>query len=113
MWEISQGNPTTEIAHFERMGLDGLSLNSLIFTREQSIRGREGNNLLMHAHHHTLAYSLFFLPDSSVIYFLIFHYFPYLFFSRACLPTFPCLLCTTKTLFILPPVLGFFYCFIP
>ena len=64
MWAISRGNPTTKIAHFERMGLDGLSSNSLIFTREQAIRRREGNSL---SHHHTLAHSLFFLSDSFPI----------------------------------------------
>ena len=40
MWAISQGNPATEIAHFERMGLDGLFSNPLILAREQTI-GRE------------------------------------------------------------------------
>ena len=34
MWTISQGSPAIEIAHFERMGLDGLFSNSLILTRE-------------------------------------------------------------------------------
>ena len=34
MWAISLGHPTTEIAHFERMGLDGFSSNSLILPRE-------------------------------------------------------------------------------
>ena len=33
MWAISQGNPAKEITHFERMGLNGLSLDSLILTR--------------------------------------------------------------------------------
>ena len=86
MWTISQGSLAIEIAHFERMGLDGLSSNSLILTRELSIRGREGNNLLVYAHHHTLAHSLFFLFDSFFlskfpIFSLIFLSFSYLFFS--------------------------------
>ena len=34
MWAISLGHPTTEIAHFERIGLDGFSSNSLILTKE-------------------------------------------------------------------------------
>ena len=34
MWAVSLGRPTLEIAHFERMGLDGFSSNSLILTRE-------------------------------------------------------------------------------
>ena len=34
MWAISLGRPTTEIAHFERMGVDSFSSNSLILTRE-------------------------------------------------------------------------------
>ena len=86
MRAISQGSLTTEIAHFEKMSLNGLSSNSLILTRKQAIRGREGNNLLVHAHHHTLAHSLFFLFDSFFlskfpIFSLIFHSFSYLFFS--------------------------------
>ena len=113
MWTISRGNPITEIAHFERMSLDDLSLNSLIFTREQAIRGREGNSL---SHLHTLAHSLFFLSDSFsiyVTYFLIFHSFPYFFFSYLSLvltsPLFCCLLCTAKAFFILPTMIGFYY----
>lgn len=68
MWTISQGSPATKIAHFERMGLDGLSSNSLILTREQAIRGREGNSLLVRAYHHTFAHSLFFLSDSFFLF---------------------------------------------
>ena len=64
MQAISQGNPAIEIAHFERIGLDGLSSNSLVLTRQQTFRGREGNSLLVHAYYHTLAHSLFFLSDS-------------------------------------------------
>ena len=64
MRAISQGNPATEIVRFERIGLNGLSLNFLALTREQAFRGREGNSLLVHAHYHTLAHSLFFLSDS-------------------------------------------------
>ena len=100
MWAISQGNLATEIVHFERMGIDGLSLNSLIFTTEQAIAGREGNGLLVHVHQHTLAYSLFFLSDFvtyflsylSLLFLLVF----LLFISRSCLPFFCCLLCTSK-----------------
>ena len=86
MRAISQGSPATEIAHFERIGLDGLFLNSLILTRKQAFRGREGNSLLVHAHYHTHAHSLFFLFDSffffKFLFFpLIFHSFSYFFFS--------------------------------
>ena len=126
MWAISQGSPATEIAHFERMGLDDLFLNSLILTREQAIREREGNSLLIHAHHHTLAHPLFFLSGSFFlskfpIFSLIFHPFSYLFFSCFISPCFPSpffcspplsLLCTAKALFILPTMTGF-YCFTP
>ena len=123
MWTISQGSLAIEIAHFERMGLDGLSSNSLILTRELSIRGREGNNLLVYAHHHTLAHSLFFLFDSFSlskfpIFSLIFHSFSYLFFScfisldflplSSILPPLS-LLCTAKALFVLPVMMDFYY----
>ena len=87
MWTISQRNTITEIAHFERMGLDGLSSNSLILTREQAVRGREGNSLLVHAHRHTLAHSLFFLFFDSFfiskfpVFSLILHSFSSWFFS--------------------------------
>ena len=58
MWAISQENPATEITHFERMGLNGLSSNSLILTRGKAFKGREGKSLSVHAY--TLACSLFF-----------------------------------------------------
>ena len=64
MWAISQGSSAIEIVYFERMSLDDLFSNFVILTRKQAIRGREGNSLLVHAHHHTLALSLFFLFDS-------------------------------------------------
>ena len=64
MRAISQGSLATKIAPFKGMGLDGLSSNSLILTREQAFRGREGNTLLVHAHYHTLAHFLFFVSDS-------------------------------------------------
>ena len=65
MQAISQGNPVTEITHFERMGLNGLSSNSLILTR-----GRKWNSLLVHAHYHIPAYSLF-----CFCFFVFFFYF--------------------------------------
>ena len=34
MWALSLGRPATKIAHFERMGVDGFSSNSLIPTKE-------------------------------------------------------------------------------
>ena len=34
MWAISQGNLAMKIAHFERMGLNGLSLNPFNLARE-------------------------------------------------------------------------------
>ena len=116
MQAISQGNPAIEIVHFERMGLDGLSSNSLILTRKLSIRGREGNNLLVYAHHHTFAHSLFFLSDSFffskfLIFPLIFHSFSYFFFPCFISPVLYFipfhLLCTAKALFILLAVMGF------
>ena len=49
MWAISQGNPTMKIAYFERMGLNGLSSNTLILLESRPLRGREESNLLVHA----------------------------------------------------------------
>ena len=85
MWAISQGNPAIEIAYFERMGLNGLSLNFLTFTKEQAFRGRERNSLLVQTHYHTLAHSLFFLSDSLFlskfpVFPLIFFFFFFFFF---------------------------------
>ena len=105
------------------MDLHGLSSNSLILTRKQAVRGRKGNSLLVHAHHHTLAHSLFFLSDSfflskfhvfslifypfftcfSVVLSLVFS-FPLLLFSSLLF-----LLCIAKTLFIMSVMMGF-YC---
>ena len=116
MQAISQGNPAIEIVHFERMGLDGLSSNSLVLTREQTFREREGNSLLVHAYYHTLAHSLFFLSDSFffskfLIFPLIFHSFSYFFFPCFISPVLYFipfhLLCTAKALFILLAVMGF------
>ena len=76
MRAISQGNPATEIARFERIGLNGLSLNFLALTREQAFRGREGNSLLVYAHY-TLAHSLFFL--SGALFLSKFPVFPLIF----------------------------------
>ena len=114
IWAISQGNPTTEITHFERMGLNGLSSNSLILTREQTFRGREGNKLLVHAHYHALAYSLFFflIPFSFLSFlFSLLSFTPFLtFFSPPfSLVLLPPTLCTAKTSFILFVVTGFYY----
>ena len=103
MWAISQGSPATKISHFERMGLDGLSLNSLILTREQVVRGREGNSLLVHTHHHTLARPLFFLYE-FLVFSLIFHPFSYLFFSRFISRVF------LPPSFVLLPFSFFFFC---
>ena len=123
MWAISQGSSAIEIVYFERMSLDDLFSNFVILTRKQAIRGREGNSLLVHAHHHTLAHSLFFLSDSFfvskfLVFSLIFHSFFLLFFScfiscvflppSSVLLRLP-LLCTAKALFILPT----FNCFCP
>ena len=85
MWAILQGNPATEIAHFERIGLNGLSLNFLTLTREQAFRGREGNSLLVYANY-TLAHSLFFLSGALFlskfpVFPLIFFYFFFFFFK--------------------------------
>ena len=49
MWAISQGNPTMKIAYFERMGLNGLSSNTLILLESRPLRGREESSLLVHA----------------------------------------------------------------
>ena len=115
MRAISQGSPATEIAHFERMDINGLSLNSLILTRKQAVRRRERNSLLVHAHHHTLAHSLFFLFDSFFlskfpVFSLIFHSFSYLFFfcfiSHVFLPPSSILLCCPYCAWLRP----FLYC---
>ena len=58
------GKSYHEITHFKRMGLNDLSSNSLILTKEYAFRGRERNSLLVHAHYHALVYSLFFLFNS-------------------------------------------------
>ena len=129
MWAISLGPPAKEIAHFERIGLDGFSSNFLILTREQAFRGREGNSLSMHAYYHTLAHSLFSLFGS----FFSFQVFSLslslsllnLFISCAFLPFFLCsplfslvlpLFCLyyaqLRPSFIAPAVMGF-YCFAP
>ena len=75
------------------MGLNGLSSNFLILTKEQAFRGTEGNNLLVHAHYHTLAHSLFFLSYSFFlskfpVFPLISHSFSYFFFSYFISPVF-------------------------
>ena len=49
MWAISQGNPVMEIAHFERMDLNGLSSNLSIFLESRLLRGNESSSLLVHA----------------------------------------------------------------
>ena len=130
MWAISLGRPVTEIAYFERMGLDGFSSNSLVLIREQAFRGRERDSLLVHAYYHTLAHSLFSLSGSFffslsflisllaftpfitsfslLFYFLSFvFFFPFSLFSPILPP-----LCIVKALFILPVVMGF-CCFAP
>ena len=109
MWAILLGCPATEIVNFERMGLDGFSLNSLILTREQAFRGKERNNLLVHAYYHTLVHSLvsaFPLIFHSFYYFFFsyFLFFYFLCFSSPflCSPPFSLvlsLLCTVKALF--------------
>ena len=132
MWAISLGHLATEIAHFERMGLDGFSSNSLIFTREQAIKGREKNSLLVHAYYHTLTHSLFSLFGSFfplqvscfpsylslllLLLFLLFYLF--IFLSHVFLPIFSillrsplsCLHCPQlRPFFILPAMMGFYY----
>ena len=67
----SQGDPATEITHFERMGLNGLCSKSLILNRGQAFRGREGISLLVHAYYHTLAHFLLFFL-SFLLYFIYF-----------------------------------------
>ena len=116
MWAISLGRPTTEIAHFERMGLDGFSSNSLILTTEQAFRGRERDSLLVHAYYHTLArfsFSLLsftlFITSFSLI-FLISCVFLSLFSVLLCSPLFFLLCAQLRPFFILPNVMGF-YCF--
>ena len=124
MWAILLGCPATEIVNFERMGLDGFSLNSLILTREQAFRGKERNNLLVHAYYHTLVHSLvsafplifhsfYYFFFSYFLFFLFFiflflvFFFPFSLFSPLLPP-----LCIVKALFILPVVMGF-CCFAP
>ena len=114
IWAISQGNPTTEITHFERMGLNGLSSNSLILTREQTFRGREGNSLLVHAHYHALAYSLFFfqIPFSflSFLFSLLFFTPLLTFFSPPfSLVLLPPALYTAEAPFMMSVMMGFYY----
>ena len=115
MWAISQGNSAMEITYFETMGLNGLSLNSLILTREQAFRGREGNNLLVHAHYHVLAHFLyfFFLIPFSFLSFLFYlslpFLLPFLFILFCSLPLLLLLLCMAEAPFILPAVMGFYY----
>ena len=62
-------------------GLNGLFSNSLILTREQTFRGREGNSLLVHAHYHALAYSLFFFQIPFSFLSFLFSVFPSIFHS--------------------------------
>ena len=64
MWVTLWGDPVTEITHFERMGLNGLSSNFLILTRRQAFIGKEGISLLVHDCYHTLAYYLFCFSNS-------------------------------------------------
>ena len=100
MWAISLGRPAIKIAHFERIGLDGFSFNSLILTREQAFRVREMDNLLVHAYYHTLARSSFTLLSFTLFFFFFFYlvfFFPF-FCSPLFLPLLP-LLCTVKALF--------------
>ena len=111
MWAISQGNLAMEIIHFERMGLNGLSSNSLILTRGQAFKGREGNSLLVHAHYHTLtacplSYSCLL---SVFLFFLSF----LLYLSLSCFVVLPpppsFFLCTAMAPFILPAMSGFYH----
>ena len=119
MWAILLGRPTIEIAHFERMGLDGFFSNFLILTREQAFRGRERNNLLMHAYYDTLAHSLFFLFGSfflskfPVFPLIIFFFFYHLCFSSPflCSSLFCPYYAQLRPFFILPVVMGI-YCFV-
>ena len=106
MWAISLGRPAIKIAHFERMGLDGFSFNSLILTRECAC-------LLSHF------CSLFVYPPIFHSYFILFYFFISCFsspfsillystlFYSILLP--PPLLCTAEALFILPAVTSFYY----
>ena len=128
MWAILLGCPATEIVNFERMGVDGFSLNSLILTREQAFRGKERNNLLVHAYYHTLVHSLvsaFPLIFHSFYYFFfsyfLFFFIFYFFISCVFLPLFSvllrsplfCLYCAQlRPFFILPAMMGF-PCFAP
>ena len=101
MWAISLGHPTTEIAHFERIGLDGFSSNSLILTKEQAFRGRERDSLLVYVYYHTLVRSPFsllsftiFISSFSIILFIFCVFLPLFLFS----PHLP-LLCTVNAFF--------------
>ena len=94
MWAISQGNPAMEIIHFDRMGLDGLSLNPLTLLESRLLKGREGSSLLVHAPitlllPHSLFFfslSIFFFISMFPLFILIFHFFFFsLFFSLALL----------------------------
>ena len=107
MWAISLGRPVIEIAHFERMGLDGFQLlnphQRIGFQRE-----RKGDSILVHAYYTLLlalrlpsylSSSLLLLFPSFYFYFLLslVFFFPFSLFSPV-LPSFA-FSCTVKALF--------------
>ena len=111
MWAISQGNPTTEIAYFERMGLDGLFSNPLILTRKQAIGRKRREQLvgacpLSHSCFLTL-YFFFFLVSMLSFFFLIFCLLSYLLFFVLSLMLASPFTVQSQGFFILPVVMGF------
>ena len=112
MWAISQGNYATEIAHFKRMALNGLSSNPLTLLESRLLRGREGSSLLVHTPitlllpHFVFLYTLHFLSYSDVPSFL--SYLSLLFFLAIFSLAFLCL-----SLVVFPTLLAFFACFFP
>ena len=97
------GKSCHRIVHFERMSLDGLYSNSVILTKEQAVRAREGNSLLVYAYHHTLAHSLFFLSDSFFV-----SKFPV--FSLSFTPFFSCFSLVLSLVFSFPLLLFSYVC---
>ena len=100
MWAISLGRPAIKIAHFERMGLDGFSFNSLILTRECAC-------LLSHF------CSLFVYPPIFHSYFILFYFFISCFSSPFSILLYSCPSCLyyaqLRPFFIQPAVTGFYY----
>ena len=107
MWAISLGRPATKIAHFERMGVDRFSSNSLISTKEQAFRGRERDSLLAHAYYHTLAHSPFSFLSFTLLFFFYLLCFSCPFFHSFLFSLILPHLCIVKALFYIARHDGF------